>query len=89
VQNAPPSERSLVIYLKANGDRVQGVSFFDGWMRPMPARETSTTKTTGEGCQLYYFDAPTFNDEMQFVLEVHPQIEELQVPVDLKNVDLP
>ncbi|HPM24991.1 MAG TPA: hypothetical protein PLP66_13875, partial [Phycisphaerae bacterium] len=47
------------------------------------------TTRSGVQCQMYYFDAAAFNDEMQLVLEVHPQIEDVLDPVELENVNLP
>lgn len=90
VENPPPAERSIILCYKTKGENVQGASFVDGTMKPIAAREMPVNKTSGARCQLYYFDnAAAFNDEMQLVLEVHPQIEDIQLPIDLKDVDLP
>ena len=70
-------------------DRIQKASFYDGAMKPIPARETQVTTKSGAACQQFCFDAAAFNDEMQLVLDVHPQVDDLQLPVDMENVDLP
>lgn len=90
IENPPPAERYVILCYKAKGENIQGASFVDGSMKPIPARDMTVTKTAGGTCQLYYFDnATAFNDEMQLVLEFHPQIEDIQLPVELKDVELP
>ena len=89
IENAPPGERSLILHYKTKSENVQGATFADGAMRPVPARETQIAKKSGEPCQLYYFDPSVFNDEMQLVLEVHPKVEDIQLPVEMKDVELP
>jgi len=89
VENAPPANRCLALEYKSKGDHVQRVSFVDGWMRQIPARDMWATKIEGGLCQAYYFDTGMFNDDMQMVLEVFPTIEVIEVPVELTDVPLP
>jgi hypothetical protein len=89
LENGPPANRCIIFAYRNKGEHVQKASFCDGRMQPLMARDTWVTTTSGEPCQLYYFDAGALTDEMQLVLEVHPQIEDLSVPVELDDIDLP
>jgi len=89
LENAPPGNRCLLLHFKTKADHLQRATFHDGAMKPIPVRDTPVTTRSGVQCQMYYFDAAAFNDEMQLVLEVHPQIEDVLVPVELENVNLP
>ncbi len=89
VENAPPANRCVALEYKSKGDHVQRVSFVDGWMRQVPARDIWATKIEGGLCQAYFFDTGMFNDDMQMVLEVFPTIEVIEVPLELSDVPLP
>lgn len=89
IENAPPANRCLAFEYKTKGEHVARASFHDGWMRPLGARDTWAAKKSGEQCHLYYFDTAGFNDDMQMVIELHPQIEDIQVPLELENLPLP
>ena len=58
-------------------------------MKPIAARDSPVTTKSGATCQQFYFDAAAFNSELQLVLDVHPQIDDIQVPVEMENVNLP
>jgi hypothetical protein len=89
LENAPPANRGLVLRYVTNGEHVQKASFYDGHMRLVPTRESPTTTKSGAPCQLYYFDSSPLNDETQLVLEVLPQVDEVQVPVEMDGLKLP
>ncbi len=89
IENAPPANRGLVLRYTANGEHVQRASFYDGNMRLIPTRDSPVTTKSGEQAQLYYFDASPLNDEAQLVLELLPQVDEVQVPVEMDGLKLP
>lgn len=89
VEGAPPPQRCIVLKYNRKGEHVQRARFFDGWMRAMPARERWVTTKSGEQCQLYDFGTSSLDDEMQLVLDVHPQIEDIQLPIELTDIPLP
>jgi hypothetical protein len=85
----PPANRCIALWYVTKGDNIQRASFYDGAMRPIPARDSPALRKSGELCQLYYFDATPFNDEMQLVLEIHPQIDDVSLPIEMDDVELP
>jgi hypothetical protein len=90
VENSPPAERSIIIRYKTKREHVQNASFCDGWLRPLPTRDNWLKhKETGEQCQAFFFEPNVFNDEMQIVFEVHPQIDDVTLPIDIKGFELP
>jgi len=89
IENAPPANRAIILRYVTNSEHVQRASFYDGTMRPIPSRDSPVSTKSGEQCQLYYFDAAPFNDEMQLVLEVLPQVDDVQVPFEMDNLALP
>jgi hypothetical protein len=89
VENAPPANRCIVLNYVNKGEHVQGATFFDGWMRPLNVRNATVNLTDGTPVQLYYFDAGKLTDETQMVLEVHPKVEQVDVPVNLDGLELP
>ncbi len=89
LEGAPPANRCIVLQYPTGGEHVQRASFYDGAMRPIPARDSAMTTKSGAPCQMYYFDATPFNNEMQLVLEIHPQVDDVQVPIEINNLDLP
>jgi len=89
IDNPPPGNRGIIFRYKAKGEHIQRASFVDGAMKPIAARETTITTKAGDPCPMYYFEGTAFNDEMQLVLEVHPQVDDVRVPVELDNVNLP
>lgn len=87
---APPPGRCLVIRYLAKQDNVKSIRFFDGWMRPMQYRERPVQlKDSDERVMAYCFDTPMFNNEMQIVLDVHPNVEIVQAPLAETDIPLP
>ncbi len=89
VENGPPADRCIILQYKTKGEHVKQAAFVDGWMRPISARDTPIETKAGEPCQLYYFDRGAFNDELQLVLDIHPTVEDIRVPVNLDGLELP
>jgi len=89
LENAPPANRCVVIRHKTKPLHVHGVKFLDGWMRPVSARENLVETKAGDKCQLFYFDSGILSDEMQMVLELHEEVEDIEVPIVLDGLELP
>ncbi len=90
VENGPPGDRSITLHYKSKHEHVQAASFCDGWLRPLPTRDNWVKhKETGQPCQAFFFEPNIFNDEMQVVFEIHPQIDDLTLPIDIQNFELP
>jgi hypothetical protein len=89
LETPTPGDRALLLQYVSKGDHIQKVSFVDGAMKLVPARESQVTTKGGVVCQQFYFDASPINSELQIVLDVMPQIDDIQVPIDMENVDLP
>ncbi len=85
----PPADRTIILRFQTKPDNVQSVAFFDGNMQPMRYRESHIATAAGEDCSAYMFDTAAFNDEMQLMLEVHPEVEDIQMPIEASNVPLP
>jgi hypothetical protein len=89
LETPTPPNRCLLLHYVSKGDHIQKVSFVDGAMKPVPARETQVTTKSGVTCQQFYFDTAPINNELQLVLDVLPQMDDIQLPIDMENVDLP
>ena len=89
LENPRPANRSLLLQYVSKGDHIQSATFYDGAMKRVPAPDNQALTKSGATCLLFTFDAAPINNEWQLVLEVHPQIDEIQLPVVLENVDLP
>lgn len=90
LETQPPTDRCVVLDFQAKGDHVQKIEYFDGWNRPVASRDSwLTTEETGTKVQMFYFDGSALTDELQLVLNVHPTIEDISIPVEFENLDLP
>ncbi|MCK4340741.1 MAG: hypothetical protein KAY37_03345 [Phycisphaerae bacterium] len=85
----PTPNQCLVLQFKTKGEYVAGVTFFDGHMRQMPVRERQAITKSEDACTAYCFQKAEFDNEMQLVLEVYPELEDIQLPLEAENVKLP
>jgi len=85
----PPTPQSIVLQFKAKPNNVRQVAFSDGTLRPIRARDSSTVTLADEPCTLYSLEDGAFTDETQLVLDVHPTIEDIQLPLKVENLELP
>ena len=85
----PVPEGCIVLHFKTKPEYIQGVTFYDGWMRPLAARERQLTTTSGQQCTGYCFQGNALDNEMQLVLEVYSKVEDIQLPLEADNVPLP
>jgi hypothetical protein len=89
LENAPPAERSIAFRYTAKGENVQAITFYDGSLRSVPARDTTVQTKSGEAVSLYYFDAAGLNSEIQAIFDIHPTVEDIPLEIKLENVPLP
>jgi hypothetical protein len=90
LENAPAMERGIIFHYKTKREHVFNAAFCDGWMRPVPTRDSwINKKDTAEPCQAFFFEPSAFNDELQVVFEIHPQIEDRQLPIQIDDFALP
>lgn len=89
LENAPPADRALALHYLRKGENVQSIAFYDGWMKQVPARDSWVTTKEGQQVQLYYFDGPPLNNETQMVIDVHPTVDDVKFPVELRDIPLP
>jgi len=85
----PPTPQSIVLQFKAKPNNIRQVAFSDGTMRPIRTRDSSTVTLADEPCTLYSLEDGAFTDETQLVLDVHPTIEDIQLPFEVQNLELP
>jgi len=89
IEHPIPTDRAIVMQVRAHEENIHTVSWFDGWMRPVMARETMLTLKGGEIATAYYLEPHQLNDELQMVFEVHPRVESVDFPVEFRDVELP
>jgi hypothetical protein len=68
---------------------VRSANFVDGWMRPVRAPERTVTSKSGAECTVFTIDPGNLNNELQLVLELHPNVENLKVEYAGDNIALP
>jgi hypothetical protein len=89
LKDPPPAPQCVVLRFRTKPNNVREVSFCNGYMKAMYARESRTTTLAGDPCTVYNLEGTDFNDEMQLVLDVHPTIEDVTLPFEADNVELP
>lgn len=83
------AQRSLVVQIVSKPENIQSVAFFDGAMQPVRHRENPLKTKSGADVTVYNLDGGSFTNETSMVLEVHPQVEIVELPVEVENLDLP
>ncbi len=87
--NPPPPGRSIAVQIKTKPENVRNIAFHDAWMKPMRTREMPVTLKDGSSATVYGIMGGEFNADTQMVVQVFQSVEDLQVPLDLKDIDLP
>lgn len=90
-QLAPPyrSERPIALQFVRGESRVRSVDFYDAWLRRMVVRPGPATTAGGEPCTVYRIGIGQPSEDMVAVLTVFERIEEIRVPAEFHNVELP
>lgn len=83
------AQRCIVLQPTAKKDNIQSVAFYDGGMQPMRHRESPASTKAKEDATSYCLDGGSFTNETSLVLEVHPQVEVVNLPLEAENVELP
>lgn len=89
IEQPIPTDRAIVVQVRAHEENIHTITWFDGWMRPVQARETMLTLKGGETATAYYIEPQLLNDELQMVFEVHPKVEVVDFPVEIHDLELP
>ncbi len=90
LENTPPNERGLALEYKQGGEKIQAGMFYNGAMNPVMAHPNWVMRTGGVPVELYHFESPNqITDELQLVLEVHPKVDDITLPVKIDDFPLP
>ncbi|MBK9128331.1 MAG: hypothetical protein IPM13_11120 [Phycisphaerales bacterium] len=89
IEQPMQAQRCMLIQVVSKADNIQSFAFFDGSLSPIRHRENPVTTKSGASAMMYCFDGGQFTDETILVLEVHPQVEVLELPVVADHVALP
>jgi hypothetical protein len=84
-----PPEQTIVVQYTTKGEHLQRITFVDGWMRPVRFRDLPVSTKSGEQCIAYRLDPGALNDDMQMVLSIHPNIEDIRLPFEIDDLELP
>lgn len=84
-----PPKRNIVVQYKTKGEHLQRITFVDGWMRSIRFRDLPVSTKSGEQCIAYGFEVPAVDDDMQMVLSIHPNIEDIRLPFEIDDLELP
>jgi len=63
--------------------------FFDGWLKPLYARERPVTTPEGEEYVFYAVVVGKIDADTQMLIRFYPEIEETKVTFELKDIELP
>jgi hypothetical protein len=63
--------------------------FFDGWLKPLYARERPTETPEGEEYVFYAVVVGKIDADTQMLMKLYPQIEEEKITFELENIELP
>ncbi len=89
LEQSPPTGRTIALHYTAKEENVKQVTFVDGWMKAVPVRQGAATTKSGEQVAVYYLEPNDITDELQMVMEIHPQVEEIVLPVEIDDLKLP
>lgn len=88
-ETSPAVDRSLALQFVEKEANIRELEFVDGWMRPVRAPQRKLETRDGAECQVYTIDPSSLNNELQIVLEVHPDVKEIQVDFEADDLELP
>lgn len=88
-KGAPAQENVITLQFLPDRNRVRGVAFHDAWMKKLTARDKLLKTNDGEDCVSYQVSRGWINEDAQMVLEIYPEIEETQIPIEFSDVPLP
>jgi hypothetical protein len=89
MKQLPQPERALVIQMKDKAEYVKSRKFVDASMKQIRAREQQSSTDAGEPATVCLFEPGQLNDEIQLVLDVYSKVEEVNLPVQIDNFELP
>jgi hypothetical protein len=88
-ETPPPQNRSIAIEYVSKASNIRAAKFVDGWMRPVRAPERKMATKDGVNCTVFTIDPSALNNELQLVLEVHPDVKDIKVEFEADDVELP
>ncbi len=86
---AHATDKAMALQFQSRREQVKSMAFFDGSMKAVRHRESEATTKDGQKAALLQIAAGALTDETQLVLEVYPKLEDVTLPVELKDVELP
>lgn len=83
-----PSPRDVALRFVRGAERIHDVTFYDAWLKQLRSRGLPTTSDDGEPCVAYKTEAE-LTDEHTMVVEFYPHVEDVSIPIELDDVELP
>ena len=69
--------------------KVRKIEFFDGWLKPLYARERPVTKPDQDEYIYYAVMIGPIDGDSQMLLKFYPEVEEQRVEFEMKDIELP
>jgi hypothetical protein len=88
-ETPPSATRTPTLHFRQGYERIQSVAFHDAYMKPIRHRERPVQTKQGVPVTAFALGNTELTDECQLVLEVFPQMEDLQLPIAIDNLELP
>lgn len=79
----------LAVQFRKNAEQVKGLEFYNEWMQKLGAHPRQMKSNAGEDCTLYQITRGRLGPDSQMVIQVYPQIERAEIPVEFHDVPLP
>ncbi|QOJ15040.1 MAG: hypothetical protein HRU75_10460 [Planctomycetia bacterium] len=89
VPTIPPGQFALAVLMGKNMERVKGLEFHDPWLTRLRMNPRNMQTSDGETVAVYTFPDPATLENSLMVVEVWPQVEDFQLPIELKDIPLP
>lgn len=87
--NMPPGPGNFAFEFGEGQDLLRNIEFFDAWMTKVRAQSRNHQTNEGQPCVVVQLGDSVSPDEATMIVQVYPKIENIDLPVELKEVPLP
>lgn len=87
--NMPPGPNNIAFEFGDGQDRLRNIEFFDTWMSKIRAQTRNMQTNEGKPCVVAQLGDGVTLEDAAMIVQVFPNIETIDLPVEFKDIPLP
>lgn len=87
--STPGGQTAIAVEQIGKVEQVKSIEFYDAWLQRIRVNPRNAKTTDDKQVSMWVFPDTAASENLQMVVEVWPQVEDFELPIEIKDISLP